>query len=379
MTDQLTQLRDRIDAIDEQLQTLINERAACAKQVGHIKQQQALTEAGVPTLDQADPDVLEDKFYRPEREAQVLRRVIERNQNMQGHLSDETMVRFFREIMSACLALEKPLRIAYLGPTGTYTQAAALKHFGSAITALPMTSIDAVFLDVERQAVDFGVVPVENSTEGVVSYTLDRLMNSSLLICGEVQLRINHHLLHQSGDAKQIKTIVGHQQALAQCRQWLNDHFPQVETQAVSSNAKAAELAVDNPHMAAIASAAAAEIYQLHVIADHIEDKPDNTTRFLIIGRHPVPPSGQDKTSIMLAAKNKPGALAALLKPLGDNEQMMTRIESRPSGQQAWEYLFFIDVEGHQEDRALARALRALEQEAAVMRILGSYPRFLLA
>ena len=351
----LDDLRVRIDALDQQIQDLINERAACAQEV-----------AGVKLAEHKDAH-----FYRPEREAEILRNISERNQ---GPMADEEMVRLFREIMSACLALEKPLKIAFLGPQGTFTQAAAQKQFGHSVETVPMDGIDDVFREVEAGAADYGVVPVENSTEGVISHTLDLFQGSSLNICGEVELRIHHHLLVESSGTI-INRVLAHQQALAQCRSWLDANLPDAEHVAVSSNAEAARLVSEDPGAAAIASDTAAEMYGLTILEQNIEDKPDNTTRFLVIGKQEVQPSGHDKTSLLISLHNKPGSLYKMLKPMAENDISMTRIESRPSRQRMWEYVFFIDVEGHREDASIARALGVLEQEAFAVKVLGSYPK----
>jgi len=354
----LKAVRDRIDALDEQIQALINERAACAQTVA------ALKNGG----DAAS-------FYRPEREARILRKILERNS---GPLSGEEMARLFREIMSACLALEQPLCIAYLGPEGTFTQAAALKHFGRSVSTDSHLTIDEVFREVEAGACHYGVVPVENSTEGVITHTLDMFLNSPLKITGEVQLRVHHNLLSTLDDLGAVRRVYSHQQSLAQCRGWLDEHLAGVERIAVSSNAEAARLAAQDKEAAAIASLEAANIYSLRVLVANIEDEPDNTTRFLVIGRDPVPPSGKDKTSLLLSASNKPGALYGLLSPLAQHGISMTRIESRPSRRGVWEYVFFVDIEGHAADTQVAQALDELRAEAAMLKVLGSYPRAIL-
>jgi len=289
------------------------------------------------------------------------------------------MARLFREIMSACLALEQPLNIAFLGPEGTFTQAAALKHFGHSVRTRSFGAIPDVFRDVESGSSQYGVVPVENSTEGVVSHTLDMFMTSPLRICGEVMLRINHHLLARgSDDLVSLTRIYSHQQSLAQCRGWLDTHLPQVDRIAVGSNAEAARIAAKEPRSAAIAGEAAAEIYGLRVLSPNIEDEPGNTTRFLIIGVPEALPSGDDKTSLLLATRNVAGGLYRLLTPLAEHGISMSKIESRPSRRGIWEYVFFIDVEGHQQDAGLARALQSLEQEARMYKVLGSYPKAVL-
>ena len=362
MNDKLSSLRERIDKLDEQIQTLINERGALAQQVAEVKR------AAIPSA--SEPDC-----YRPEREAEVLRKVAARNK---GPVSSEELVRLFREIMSACRALEQPLKVAFLGPDGTFTQAAALKHFGHSVTTVPLATIDQVFHEVEAGAAAYGVVPVENSTEGVVSHTLDMFINSPLQICGEVELRIHHHLLSITDKLAEITRIYSHQQSLAQCRTWLSTHLPNVECVAVTSNAEAARRATQEPSAAAIAGQTAAEIYQLKSLAADIEDQVNNTTRFLVVSRQTTPPSGADKTSLLITTRNQPGALYRLLEPFGRNGISLTRIESRPSRQGTWDYVFFMDVDGHVQDPALAAVLRQLEGEASLVKILGSYPKAVL-
>jgi chorismate mutase/prephenate dehydratase len=284
------------------------------------------------------------------------------------------MIRLFREIMSACLALEKPMTIAFLGPEGTFTQAAALKQFGHSVRTLPLDGIDDVFREVEAGAADYGVVPVENSTEGVISHTLDLFQRSPLHICGEVELRIHHHLLAREQDAP-ISRVLAHQQALAQCRGWLDANLPRAEHIAVGSNAEAARQAGSRDDTAAIAGDTAAELYGLVTVARNIEDEPDNTTRFLVIGKETVPPGGNDKTSLLVSIRNRPGALYTMLQHIAAQGISMTRIESRPSRQGMWEYVFYIDVEGHRDDAPVAAALAALEQETIAVKVLGSYPK----
>jgi chorismate mutase/prephenate dehydratase len=305
----------------------------------------------------------------------VLRRVIEANR---GPLSNEEMARLFREIMSACLALEEPLRIAFLGPEGTFTQAAALKHFGKSIHSIPLRAIDEVFREVEAGSADYGVVPVENSTEGVVNHTLDMFLQSPLRICGEVQMRINHHLITRAADLQSIHRIYSHRQSLAQCREWLDANLPRVEQIEVSSNGEAALRVRDQADAAAIAGQGAADIYELPTLVRNIEDEPNNTTRFLIIGAQPIQPSGDDKTALLVASLNRPGALFRLLEPLARNNVSMNRIESRPSRRGMWDYVFFIDLDGHAQDEPVARALAELREQASLFRVLGSYPRGVL-
>ena len=364
---ELGQLRQDIDQIDQQIQSLINQRAACAQRVAQVKQ-----------VHQGQQDAV---FYRPEREAQVLRRVMERNQ---GPLDDEEMARLFRELMSACLAHEQPMRIAFLGPQGTFTQAAALKHFGHSVISAPLTSIDEVFREVEAKSAHYGVVPIENSSEGMINHTLDSFRHSSLVICGEVEMRIHQNLLvKQNTDVSQVERIYSHSQSLAQCRSWLDNHMPQAERFAVSSNAEAArrvakEEGASTGKVAAIAGLMAAELYELEVKHANIEDQPDNTTRFLIIGHAAVPASGQDKTSLLVLARNKPGALYHILEPFHRHDVSMTSIESRPSGQGAWGYVFYIDFEGHHSDTKVQQVLKDLDQDSVEVRLLGSYPQAVL-
>ena len=356
---QLNEIRDRIDDLDRQIQDLLNARAKAAQEVARIKLS-------------SDREAV---FYRPEREAQVLRMVKLRNQ---GPLSAEVMARLFREIMSECLALELPLRIGFLGPEGTFTHAAALKHFGHAVTTVPMAAISDVFQEVESGSCHYGVVPVENSSEGVVSHTLDMFLSSPLQICGEVTLRIHHNLLGTSPDLANLKVVYSHQQSLAQCRGWLDRHLPFVERVPVGSNAEAAKRAVAGNNSAAIAGAMAAELYGLQVLAPNIEDDPGNTTRFLVIGRQSVLPSGDDKTSLLLSTRNEAGGLHRLLAPLAEHGISMTRIESRPSRRGNWDYVFFVDIQGHRDDEKVAAALTSLMQQAGMYKELGSYPKAVL-
>jgi len=351
----LPELRTRIDAVDKQIQDLIAERAQYARQVGVAK----------------GPLKAAIDYYKPEREAQVLRMVVDRNQ---GPLSNEELLRVFREIMSACLAQQNPLKIAYLGPEGTFSQSAVQKHFGHSVITIPMASIEEVFGEVENGNADFGVVPVENSTEGAVSHTFDMFMTTTLKICGEIELRVHQNLLAKQTDLNQIERVYSHAQSLAQCRGWLRDHLPKVERIAVSSNAEAARRARSADDAAAIAGISAAQVYGLKVLAANIEDRPDNTTRFLVLGRELFTPSGHDKTSLLLAVKDTPGALYQLLTPLAKHGISMTRIESRPARGAKWEYVFFIDVEGHIHDPQLTAVLADLGPITAQLKVLGAYP-----
>ncbi len=355
----LESLRKKIDEIDTLLIDTISERARCAQQVAEVKQ------------DQGD-----QTYYKPEREAQVLRSVMEKNK---GPLGNEDMARLFRQIMSACLALEQPVKVAYLGPEGTFTQEAALKHFGDSAVSVPQSAIDEVFREVLSGSCHYGVVPVENSTEGVISHTLDSFLDSSLKICGEVELRIHQHfLVGANTDKNNISRVYSHAQSLAQCRQWLNSNFSAIERVAVSSNAEAAKRVQGEWNSAAIAGDMACELYELEKLHEKIEDNPDNSTRFLIIGREQVPKSGKDRTSLVVSVRNKPGALHDLLEPFQRHNVDMTRLESRPSRSSKWTYVFFIDLEGHIEDQSVANVLDELNSQVIELKVLGSYPRAVL-
>ena len=358
---ELSALRERIDAIDEQLHALINQRAELARLAGKSKQRAAGAAA----------------MYRPEREAQVLRRVLERNR---GPLKNEEMVRLFREIMSACLAQEEPLKVAFLGPEGTFTQAAVLRHFGHSVRSLALPTVDEVFQEVEAGNADFGVVAIENSSEGTITNTLDRFLTSPLHICGEVELRIHHCLMGRMPTLEGIVRVCSHSQALGQCRGWLGEHLPNAERIAVASNAEGARRARDEQGTAAIAGETAAEVYGLNLIAREIEDHEDNATRFLVLGRSILAPSGADRTTLLVSALDTQGAgaLYRLLEPLAQHGISMSRIESRPSRRRRWDYVFFIDIEGHAEEEHVRTALQALKERASLFRVLGSYPRAVL-
>lgn len=356
----LEQLRSEIDALDVRLQELISQRAALAKAIGQAKS--------------SDSSAGPVNYYRPEREAQVLRAVKARNA---GPLPDDEIVSLFREIMSVCLAQEEPVKVGYLGPEGTFTQSAVEKHFGHAVHGLPLATIEDVFREVESGTADFGIVPIENSTEGTVNHTLDMFVSSPLNICGEVELRIRHHLLGSMADVAAVERVVAHPQALAQCRAWLREYLPNAELLPATSNAEGARRATTEAGTAAIAGDAAATVYGLHKLVQGIEDRPDNTTRFFVIGREQVPASGDDRTTLLLSASDTEGAgaLYKLLAPLAQDNVNMTRIESRPSQQRKWHYVFFIDIDGHLSDPAIATALQHLERNAQLFRVLGSYPK----
>lgn len=350
MSDELAKLRDKIDAVDNDLLRLLNERAKLAQAVGHIKNGQV---------------------YRAEREAQVLRRLCAENP---GPLKPENIEHLFREIMSACRDLEQHLRIAYLGPEGTFSQAAAFKHFGHAVGEVACSTIDEAFRAVETGRADYAVVPVENSTEGTVSRTLDLIVGSALKICGEVLLPIHQNLLRKTAGCAGIARVHAHAQSLAQCQHWLNQNLPNAERISVSSNAEGARLAAGDPASAAIAGDIAAETYGLDIVVPHIEDEPNNTTRFLVLSDHDVLASGRDKTSLVMSAPNVPGSVVKLLQPLADAGVSMTKFESRPVKGANWEYLFFVDIEGHRDDAVVSAALKEVTARAAMVKVLGSYP-----
>ncbi len=352
----LSDVRAKIDGIDRQIQSLIAERAVFAHQVGKAKGKLA---AAVD-------------YYRPEREAQVLRMVVDRNE---GPLSDEVLVHVFREIMSACLAQQEPLKIGYLGPEGTFSQQAVLKHFGRSAHGLPLASIEEVFQEVASGNADFGVVPVENSGQGTIQITLDMFLTSDLKICGEVELRVHQFLMSRTGRIDDIERIYAHPQSFAQTAGWLRANLPKVEKVPVSSNAEGARRARGNDDAAAIGGESAAHVYGLKkVVMSPIQDDKDNTTRFLVIGRSIFPPSGHDRTSVLVFIHDKPGALFDVLSPFARHGISMNRIESRPSHHAKWEYGFFIDLAGHIDDEAMKQALADLKQHSAQIKVLGSYP-----
>jgi len=347
----LARHRAAIDALDQEILARLNARAAHAQAIGALK-------GG-------------GNAYRPEREAQVLTRLQSANR---GPLSREAVAGVFRQVMSACLALEQTLRIAYLGPPGTFSHDAVAKHFGQFVDAVPCLTIDEVFRAAENGQTDHAVVPVENSTEGAVGRTLDLMCQTPLRICGEIRLRIRQNLLSTATAVEDVTKVYSHAQSLAQCAGWLARLLPGAARVAVASNAEAARLAAGEPGSAAIAGENAAAIYGLNVIAPHIEDEPNNTTRFWVLGRHPVPASGRDETSLVMSAPNRPGAVYTLLEPFAAHGVSMTRLESRPARTGLWEYLFFVDVAGHETDPPVAAALDELGKKAPMLKILGSYP-----
>jgi chorismate mutase/prephenate dehydratase len=350
-SEDIAELRRRIDGLDDRILQLVNERARVAQRIGELK---------------GDGPV-----YRPEREAQVLGRLRSANP---GPLAPASVERLFTEIISACRAVEDNLAVAYLGPRGTFSEEAAAKRFGGSVRGVPCASIDEVFRQVEADQVGYGVVPVENSTEGGVGRTLDLLLGTTARICGEVLLPVHQCLMSRSADRGAITRIYAHSQSLAQCHNWLNDNLPDAERIAVVSNAEASRLASQEPQAASLGSRAGATLYELHLLAENVEDNPNNTTRFVVIGRQQVARSGRDKTSLVISTRNRPGAMHDLLTPLAEHGVSMTRFESRPSRTGMWEYVFFIDVEGHEQDPPVAAALDGLRTRAAFLKILGAYP-----
>jgi chorismate mutase/prephenate dehydratase len=354
---EIGRLRRDIDAVDAELMELLNRRAALVRRIGELK-------GGAPA-------------YRPERESEILRRVAARSAAAgKEALPAESAVGVFREIISACRALEQEIRVAYLGPQGTFSEQAVRQHFGQRVAAEPAATIDEAFRSAESGAAQFAVAPVENSTDGVVGRTLDLLITTPLKICGEIDLRVRQNLLARSKGLKEVRRVYSHAQSLAQCNGWLGQHLPRAERIPVGSNAEAARRAAREKGAAAIAGAAAAGLYRLKVVVPGIEDNPNNTTRFLVLGRVEPAPTGRDRTSLVLSAENKPGAVHALLTPIAANGVSMSRIESRPAKARSarWEYVFFIDLEGHQSDSRVAAAIAELKSRAPFLKVLGSYP-----
>ncbi|MFK7860242.1 MAG: prephenate dehydratase [Granulosicoccus sp.] len=356
----LNQIYQTIDEIDERIQELINQRAAASEQIAQLKCQQSEKENA--------------ELYEPARDSQVLRAVAARNQ---GPLQDSSLQRIFREIITASQVLAEPMRVAYLGPQGTYSHTATDRHFGHFVETQPEPGIAEIFHAVEAGRARFGVVPVENSTEGAVNQTLDLLTKTTLRVCGEVGMRIQHCLLSNAADYDHIKEVHAHPQALAQCMHWLNANLPDAVRVSESSNAAAAKLAIERSDIAAIAGETAAKLYSLKTMMKGIEDEKNNTTRFLIIGDQDIPPSGTDSSLLLVSAPHRPGGLRSMLGPLEDAGVDITRIESRPSRSALWEYVFFINVNGHEHDVHLSRVLEQLRELTPLVKVLGSYPRVL--
>ena len=352
MKKDLNKLRDDIDKIDTKLLDLISKRALIAQEVGKLKND------GV--------------IYRPEREAQVFSRLLNSNQ---GPLSNESITNIFKSVISNCRALEKKLSVSFLGPLGTFSEEATIRQFGENIETIPTDSIDQVFNHVQSGIAHYGVVPVENSTEGAISRTLDLLLTKDLKICGEIILPVHHFFLSKNSKLKGIKTIYAHGQSLAQCHDWLMNNAPDIKKVSVMSNAEGAKIASKEKNTAAIASSRAADLFNLTTLFENIEDEQSNSTRFLVLSSQNVKPSNNDKTSIVVATKNKPGAIAELVAPFAKNKVSMTKLESRPAKIGMWEYVFFIDIEGHQTNKSVKAALSIIESKASFMKILGSYPK----
>lgn len=351
---ELSELRENIDRIDSQIVSLINERYEYVKGVGEWKTDRS------------------SAIYVPEREKALLQKL--ELLNTEGLLENKTLRAIYREIMSGALALEHPLKIGYLGPEATFTQQAALGKFGRSVNYQPCSNIAEVFTEVEMNRINYGCVPIENSTEGAVNYTLDRFIDSNVKICAEINMSIHQNLLANC-KTSEIKRIYSHPQALGQCRNWLQKRYPGVDLIEVSSTTKAAKIASIEDNTAAIASSLAAETYSLQLLEDNIEDNCDNTTRFLIIGKQEPLPTGDDKTSICFAITDRTGALYDCLLPFKNSDVTLTMIESRPSKQKNWQYCFFVDILGHQNDEKITKAIGELEKMCQFVKVLGSYPR----
>ncbi len=352
----LSNIRKQIDALDDRLLGLLNERADLVHEVGLVKRAEGT------------------EIYAPEREEQVLRSLVEKNAKLGGRLPEKAIRAIYCEIMSASLALEKDLTIAYFGPESTNTHQAARSKFGASVKYVPQVSIGDVFDVVARGSADYGVVPIENSTEGAVNHTLDMFMESELRICAQILLKIENHLAAK-GPKGEIRRIYSHPQVFGQCRQWLRHNLPQVDLTEVSSTPRAAELASNEPNAAAIVGKMAAEVYGLTIVEPSIQDIPNNTTRFLVIGHTPSPPTGNDRTSLMFCVRDEPGALFHALEPFNRLKISMSKIESRPSKRKAWEYFFFADVDGHASEQKMEEALTQLEKHCTFVKILGTYPK----
>lgn len=354
----IEELRSEIDSIDMEILKLLNDRAKRVLEVGEYKKKER------------------KEFYVPEREQAVMRRLTEENP---GPFPNLALKNVFREIMSASLSLEKPMKIAFLGPVATFTHQACMRHFGQSGEFVPKKDIADVFDDVEKGRADFGVVPIENSTEGVVSHTLDMFVNSNLKICAEVMLEISLALLNKTGKITDIVKVCSHPNPLAQCRGWLKNNLPNALVFDVASTALAAQMAAEDPSIAAIASIAAANLYDLRAIEKNIEDNANNFTRFLVIGKTESRVTGSDKTSLMFAVKDAPGALYSMLKPFASRGINLTKIESRPLKTKVWEYVFFVDLDGHMTDENVRAAVAELEPLCSFLKVLGSYPKSQMA
>jgi chorismate mutase / prephenate dehydratase len=354
--DRMRRLRAEIDAIDNEILALLNRRAEAVIEVGKVKAEHQL------------------RYYVPEREVEILRRLMDSNA---GPFPNDALKTIYREIISASLALEKPLSVAFLGPKATFTHLACLKHFGESAEYVPQINVSEVFDAVERGFADFGVVPIENSSEGIVSHTLDMFVDHNLLISGEILVEVAHDLLSVTGDLDHVRKIYSHPPAIAQCRSWLERNLRSLPVFDVESTARAAELAADDPSAAAIAGEAAAKSYGLKAIRKRIQDNANNFTRFIIVGRIAPERTGNDKTSVLFSGRDEVGALYLMLEPFAKEGVNLTKIESRPIKKKAWEYLFFLDMEGHIADGPVKGAIDGLRMRATYLKILGSYPRAL--
>jgi chorismate mutase/prephenate dehydratase len=352
----LPEIRRKIDALDEQLLKLLSERADLVHEVGLVKRAEGT------------------EIYAPEREETVLRSLAAKNVELKGRLPEKSIRAIYREIMSASLALEKELTIAYFGPEATNTHQAARSKFGASVNYTPQVNISDVFDVVARGHADYGVVPIENSTEGAVNHTLDVFMDSELQICAQILMKIENHLVAKIPREK-IQRVYSHPQVFGQCRNWLRQNLPDVELVEVSTTARAAELAASEEHAAAITGQMAAEVHGLKILAASIQDIASNTTRFLVIGRTASPPTGDDRTSLMFCVQHKPGALFHALEPFNRLKISMSKIESRPSKRKAWEYFFFVDIDGHVSEEKVQKALEALGEHCTFVKILGTYPK----
>lgn len=351
---ELKKLRKKIDIIDEQILELLNERVKAALKIGKLKRKK------------------KDYFYAPHREKEILERLVKKNK---GPSPNKILREIFQEVFNLCRSLQEKLKVAYLGPEATFTHLAAIKNFGKSTRLISAKTIRDVFNEVEKKRVNYGVVPIENSTEGVVYHTLDMFIDSNLKICAELMLEVGHNLLSKSGNLKKIKKIYSHPQAIAQCRNWLEDNLPYVQVVETTSTAYAAQLAYKKIGVGAIASGLAASLYNLEIVAKNIGDRADNLTRFLVIGEKYPPPSGKDKTSIMFSLKDRVGALHDILVPFRKNGINLTKIESRPSGKKVWDYIFFVDFIGHIDNPKVQHTLKLLEKQSLFVKVLGSYPQ----
>ncbi len=350
----LQDLRQQIDTLDDQMLDILNRRAEIVVAVGKAKQQN------------------QGEYFVPSREKAIYERLIARNP---GPFSDEGVRRVFREVISASLSLEQPLKVAFLGPQATYTHVAAMQQFGLSAQLVPLKSISSIFEEVSRGRASYGVVPVENSNEGVVSHTLDMFMSSDLKIIAEILLPVSHDLLNLSGQLSDVRKVISHPQAIGQCRSWLEENLPDTPLVDASSTASAAQQAVEDASVAAVASETAASLYGLRVVKHKIEDNPNNFTRFLIIGNQMQNPSGNDKTSIMFSVKDQAGILYRMLEPFSKRDINLAKIESRPMKGKAWEYIFFLDMLGHVQDQNIADAVEELRTYCQFLKVLGSFPK----